>query len=94
MCGEQKLFKVKKKLLEYLDGESIRVKAHFETNSWSAEYKITTQQDNTYDCGMFVIMRIFSISCGEDVNTFTQKDMKFCCNRLIIELMKEQIDDY
>ena len=34
---------------------------------------------------MFVIMRIFS---------FTQKDMNFCRNRLIIESMKEQIDEY
>ena len=55
---------------------------HFPFDEALAKYKDIEQQENSHDYGMFVIMRIFSISCGNDVNTCTEKDVEFCQNRL------------
>jgi Ulp1 family protease len=59
-------------------------------NEWSTYepgYSIP-QQDNIYDCGVFMCQFAESISSGNSVQYVTQSDMPYYRKRMLLEILK------
>ena len=51
----------------------------------------TPQQENGYDCGIFTCHFLESLSRGEEVFTFSQRDMPYLRRRMIWEIGNAQL---
>jgi len=79
----------------YLDAEHRnKKKKAFDFTDWQ-DYapEDTPQQENGYDCGVFVCQFLESLSRGEEYFNFSQADMPYLRRRMIWEIGNATLRD-
>lgn len=62
----------------------------FDAKTFKVAHCNSPQQGNRFGCGMHVIMRMFALSSGGDVNSFKARDIPHCRDRLMLAMMREK----
>ncbi|KAF9520526.1 hypothetical protein BS47DRAFT_1370365 [Hydnum rufescens UP504] len=86
---------VYQRLREYLQRESLdKKKIDFEFEDWEDYFsEATPQQENAYDCGVFVCQFMEAISRGEDAEEFAfdQRNMPYIRRRMLWEISEKRL---